>query len=552
MPSDLPAGYHLRNFEYLLGFVRAQYADLLTGEESAFADRFAELSRPARSLWVRMATRRGPWFRADRLEYADVTDTEAALLELSLAGFASHAGTAAPESLLELFTRPELEQGRSRLGIPRARTKQALVDSLVEVGLTPPRLGLVTPVIRRRQLRHVQVFQLLFFGNLRQDLTDFVLSELGIMRFEEYALTGRGYFTSRRVVDDLLAAEHWSRRVGEALGRADPAELADVGDALCRWDCAPEARSRRDQLLLRVARDLERLSAAQAALTLYNRTDLAPARERRARVLHALGRREDVVRVCQSILDAPDSEAEAAFAARFSTRVLRGPIRDLFEAALLRCAAPLVRRHRRPYDTRRLELPPRKARVEECVRGWYETQGARAFYVENGLFPGLFGLTFWDIIFAELPGTFFHPFQAAPADIYQREFRERRHDLIAARLRELEAGDGWKERARYHYATRAGTASPFVHWRTLSPDLLGLALDRIPGTQLARVSERILDDPRRHRSGFPDLVVFPERGYRLVEVKGPGDALQDNQKHWLQAFADWEIPATVVDVSWQN
>src|SRR2546430_1838314 len=43
---------------------------------------------------------------------------------------------------------------------------------------------------------------------------------------------------------------------------------------------------------------------------------------------------------------------------------------------------------------------------------------------------------------------------------------------------------------------------------------------------------RILSDIRANRCGLPDLVQFwpGERRYRLIEVKGPGDRLQDNQR----------------------
>ena len=93
---DLPAGYHLRNFECLLDVVAAEYADLLVPEESELVALFRDLSAQARSLYVRLASRRGPLFRADRLDYADVPDVDAALLELTLAGFETHAGRAGP------------------------------------------------------------------------------------------------------------------------------------------------------------------------------------------------------------------------------------------------------------------------------------------------------------------------------------------------------------------------------------------------------------------------------------------------------------------------
>ena len=63
--------------------------------------------------------------------------------------------------------------------------------------------------------------------------------------------------------------------------------------------------------------------------------------------------------------------------------------------------------------------------------------------------------------------------------------------------------------------------------------------------------ERLLSDLRYHRTGLPDLIHFPhDGGYRLIEVKGPGDRLQKNQQRWMAFFARQDIPHRVAQVSW--
>ena len=71
---------------------------------------------------------------------------------------------------------------------------------------------------------------------------------------------------------------------------------------------------------------------------------------------------------------------------------------------------------------------------------------------------------------------------------------------------------------------------------------------------LLAVFERLLFDPRENRSGFPDLIALGDEpgDYCLVEVKGPGDTLQDSQKRWLRYFADRDIPARVAWVEWRE
>jgi sulfur relay (sulfurtransferase) complex TusBCD TusD component (DsrE family) len=38
----------------------------------------------------------------------------------------------------------------------------------------------------------------------------------------------------------------------------------------------------------------------------------------------------------------------------------------------------------------------------------------------------------------------------------------------------------------------------------------------------------------------------------MIEVKGPGDRLQDNQKRWLEFCARHDMPVSVCYVAWQR
>jgi hypothetical protein len=52
---------------------------------------------------------------------------------------------------------------------------------------------------------------------------------------------------------------------------------------------------------------------------------------------------------------------------------------------------------------------------------------------------------------------------------------------------------------------------------------------------------------------MPDLIQFwpGEQRYCMVEVKGPGDRLQDNQRRWLAFCAEHDMPVEVVRVQWE-
>ena len=102
------------------------------------------------------------------------------------------------------------------------------------------------------------------------------------------------------------------------------------------------------------------------------------------------------------------------------------------------------------------------------------------------------------------------------------------------------------------FSQKYGTSAPFVHWHALDESTLRLALLCIPVEHLKLYFARLLDDPVENATGFADLVQFflPTRAYKLIEVKGPGDRLQDNQQRWLHYCARHDLPMEVCRVSW--
>ena len=52
---------------------------------------------------------------------------------------------------------------------------------------------------------------------------------------------------------------------------------------------------------------------------------------------------------------------------------------------------------------------------------------------------GLFGLLFWEVIFAPNDGAFFHPYQSGPADLFDADFYPRRERFAPRLVQKLES-----------------------------------------------------------------------------------------------------------------
>lgn len=216
---------------------------------------------------------------------------------------------------------------------------------------------------------------------------------------------------------------------------------------------------------------------------------------------------------------------------------------------------PQRRQRTTPLELIELELPRGDAAlgVEEAVRQHLMQEGGQAHYVENTLFNSLFGLLCWEAIFAPVPGAFFNPFQAAPQDLHDSDFQQRRSALFERCLGRLDEGSH-RQAILDCYVAKQGLQSPFVSWSMLSEELLEQALACLPAAALKQCFLRLLQDIRSNRAGMPDLIQFwPEQGrYRMVEVKGPGDRLQDNQLRWLAFCRQHGLPVAVCHVRWSE
>ena len=537
----LAEGYYVDNFATVLDHVCRYQRNLLTTIEQDYASDFLDLSIDAQRLYVRLIMRKGPLFRLDRLHYPEIVSIVDAAAELHDGKFIDDAPDATAADLLALLVKPELT---ALAELPASTRRSEALEYLNEnITAGEVREALGTIVLQPLGQECLEVFRLLFFGNLDQDLTEFILDELGITPYENYPVEqSRCLFESRLVLDQarvLYALRAFAR---EFLPELDGQALIALAQAVPRID-EPVTQQRAGRLLVRIGRQLERLGELDAALDVYVKTATAPSRERQVRIHASRDDDNEVLLLCARMLEDPVEESEVEFAIRFAHARSRK----------MRFSLPgWPERHTVNAYRKTVSLPATDCRVEEAARQYLESEGDEAWYVENALIPGLFGLAFWDVIFQPVPGAFLHPFQRGPIDLFTPGFRYRRQALIDERLQEIEDPDELARRVRSTFADRFPRANHFVHWGALDETLIQRALDRIPTMHLVSVFRRIIEDPRSNRAGFPDLIVFPKNGgYRLVEVKGPGDTLQANQKRWLAHFERFEMPAEVLGVEWQ-
>ncbi|SFG68403.1 VRR-NUC domain-containing protein [Pseudomonas sp. NFACC45] len=541
-PLDDPF-YYLNNFEQVLAWLAARYADVLSVEEQRFIDDFASLPRASQGLLVRMVMRKGRHFRHSKLLYPEIGDIGSAVEPLLALGWVEDQ---APLGLVELFEVLRKQEIILCLGHliehPKAKKGQWL-ESLQGHFDQPQPFCTWCPLLEERLfsltiMNLCDRLRLLFFGNLYQDWSEFVLADLGIFTYEtvEFSVQSRG-LRSRQDVDACLFLHECQQRfeAGEPLE-----EIVAQIHALSLDNTWLERR--RGKLLFQIGQHAERSGDFTLALRIYQDCSYPGARLRMIRVMERIGEYALALEWAQAAAQKPQSAAETQALLRILPRLRRklgGP--------------PVPRTMARKVERLDLHLPrvDPALSVEYHVQAHLHDETAPVHYVENSLINSLFGLLCWPVIFAPLPGAFFHPFQRGPVDLLNEDFHERRAELFAACFAQLDDGR-YRDTIVRRYTEKWGVQSPFVFWGALSEELLHQALDCLPAEHLKHWFSRLLLDIKANRAGMPDLIQFwpQHKTYRMIEVKGPGDRLQDNQLRWLEFCHEHQMPVAVCYVQW--
>ncbi|MDN3650663.1 VRR-NUC domain-containing protein [Reinekea marina] len=529
-PDD---NYYLDYFLTMLSTVEKRYQDLFTPEDRSFLARINRCSPMVLRLLIRLYMRKGPNFIADKLDYAEVEDTATALSELAEQSLIQFNPEVYAWELIDLLP---VAQSRSLFIEGTEKIKKADMLELWledETLLTPADWGYDETIITPCDYDCLRRFQLLYFGNERQTLTDFILENLGVAQYEKYPLDSQNrFFQCTEDIDTYLELSNLSSEFYLINEAKNWSLLNDFAEQCLSLTVSDALKYRWHKLLNRVAYRLEQLNELNLSLTLFQTNSLPPSRERQVRILHKLEKYQEALAIMEQLQSEPKSESELTFYQRFINK-LNKPL-----------SRPLEKFPKPIWNERYLEVYKQDTKVEEIAAS---TLG-HCHWLENTLPMSIFGLAIWSAVFADVPGVWHHPFQSKPTDLYEETFYAKRdhcfQSIFAQNKSQLRGSlvSMWQE--------KQGISNPFVHWKHLTLELVLSCFDALSLEQWHGVFKHILTDIKHHRSGFPDLFQRTLHEYEFIEIKGPGDKLQDNQVAWLKVFNDLNINASVCYVSY--
>ncbi|MBT3980599.1 MAG: VRR-NUC domain-containing protein [Bacteriovoracaceae bacterium] len=496
-------------------------------------------------LYVRLISRKGPIFRISKLNYPEIAEIEKCAGELVKCGLLENEDIDELD-LISVFTKKEIYSvAKAHLGntIKSNDPRDLLVLKSLENQNVVADLIKMDHFLWTSYICENEFFHLLFFGNLEQSLSDFILEDIGVLKYEPYEIrTEDRLFKTRVVADRLYDLIGYQYELWEAREMEDTSLVLSILKAVNQLSLTKaHLKTKRAKLNLRGAEYLEKMGEHKKAIKYYKLSLVPPASERMVRTLFKMEDYKQALRTCEGIEKSPLNYSEVEFATKFKQKILKELDRPFEKIEIFQC----------PISEIKIAKNPQK-KIEQLALDYFSKKKVKGIYSENYLWLSLFGLCFWDIIFKPMDQVFFHPFQRGPKDLFWPEFHLRRGSEIKKRIDSVRSRESWKEELLQTYREKKWTANYLVSWKKVGLTELKLVLSKVKSSQFAAIFEAMAFDLRDAKSGFPDLFLYDPKlkQYKLCEVKGPGDTLRPGQKRWIRFFQTNQIPFELLKVTY--
>ena len=278
------------------------------------------------------------------------------------------------------------------------------------------------------------------------------------------------------------------------------------------------------------------------ALDFFVLSSIYPSKERMVRILDKQGNLEEAFDLCSSLQDS-ENYYEREFAVFFIEKIKK------------KLGQKYLKNTRKKYLEKTIELLNiSNERVEDAVLKYYRDKGWVGFYSESKIWASITGILLWDVIFSARPNVFYNPFQRGPADLFSADFYLENKDELESIFEKFFYNPNWQHELLDKYEEKYLTANHLVDWKRVNIEVFKTVIQYLSIEDIIHLSRRLITNPAEFRSGLPDLfLIEPDsKKYYLVEVKGPGDQLQPNQRRWLKYFEENNIPYFVQKVKWMD
>ncbi|XP_025811590.1 fanconi-associated nuclease 1 homolog isoform X1 [Panicum hallii] len=570
-----------KNFNLMISDVIANHTHVFSDIEKSFLASFKSLSDDGQCLFVRIYTRKGPWFRKSTILYREILDLEHAAMELKLAGYIDMLSCTVDPSeydmkeILDVLSVPEMKEILKELQksiyclsevqpLPKHWPLERITQPAhVDTSLCAPFCLYIIMVpgtcIRISKMADELLWRIqrLFFLNGDQDLSSFLLVEFGVVKFPDYACSISHRLFQER--SDLLEYEE-AIRVAQVMDESLDNNNMDLvtrcidlsENRLCAMSKQENATSPEHSpsffscfssswvyskiLTLGVSvyeRDRRYEDAIRILKILLSK--IACDRRRgywtlRLSVdLEHMGRPNESLSIAEGGVIDPWVRAGSKFALQRRVLRLSKPPRRW----KIPSYADYVKRNIKEVNIEGRPLNCETGAknlfygydgelcgVEQLALQYYADEGGgwQGTHSEGGIWMTIFGLLMWGVMFSDIQDVFQSKFQMAPLDLETDDFYKSRKDLAESQLKKIQDGMA-EEMLISSWELHQGTSCHGVNWDRHSLTDLRAVVACIGGHRLALLLRHLAIDYRSWSSGMPDLLLW-----RFLDERGGGEA----------------------------
>ena len=309
----LPPKYYLDYFNYLISFVEQHSAHLLGEVGLQFITDFHMITEDAQCLMLRMANRKGEYFRLEKFAYAEIENLGAAaetLIEMNIA----RLDPPLDPRLFGLFTKVELCAYFPHLVEKSMKKVEVLITLELEATTEDYQLLFAKETILHfTRQEHFEFLKLLFFGHRHGQMTEFVVRDVGHVKLEnleDHNFTP--WFDSHEEAKAVFELSKLDHAISDYMFMGLPDDLLEIIVPI-NWSNLidfPHARKAADKLMLRLGEYFERLKYYDEALSYYALAKKHPARERQIRIYDKTNRKEEAKDLALYVYDHPYNATE--------------------------------------------------------------------------------------------------------------------------------------------------------------------------------------------------------------------------------------------------
>ena len=535
LKKTLPTFYYLDHFREFLAFFDGDNHALLTDDAREFIKTFRQSNQALQAMIVRIANRKHPVIALKTLQYEELDDVDGLLDTLRQWQWITHIGHAPAKLLAQTLPKADLFDLLVKMAkpLPPKSINKADLQTYFETQCqdeTHPEFA-DTPFIFRNFDTIIRFLLFLYFGHLRGKLNQFSMRDLGVMRTRADAVTGEARFDT---AEDAFHAFQYAlnRESLKEKGLSEPPSIESLPPV-----SSLEGVRLKNKWLYDLGRYFlnEHRDFALKALAL---SECDEAQEKWLRETYKDGDKDVVEKRLLDIIESASSETLLLFAEDFYARKYKKK-RTSALTDMLRDATRCL-----PIDSRYNQ------QVEQGVVAYYSRKGIFALRTENQLWRGLFGLTFWPVLYEQDSANLSNEFDRIPPALKHNQLYQLHSEAIEDLLTSLVSVDAFMQTLTRNAAANYGKQNAVFMWRTNLLEQLKQFLELAPLDGVINHLRAMCQDYTSLSDGYPDIMVIENNALRFEEIKAPGDKLRRNQLVSLHKLRHHGFDVQITQVEW--